>query len=147
MFTLKSLGSIAIQAGRSKLLTFTPCQSAISVEPSLPVLASALLQAPAVFDTQVRFRRSCIRDLKKDYNWKRERPFGPHRHQPPNRRSHRASENYHHIIHYPKDGEYTIKKLDGKYFLHRLSIDLTLSLSRHQLPNWEAATPSLAGRS
>ena len=47
-----------------------------------------------------------------DYNWKRERPFGPHRHQPPNVRSHRAKENYHHIIHYPE--EYTIKKLDGK---------------------------------
>jgi len=45
-----------------------------------------------------------------DYNWKRERPFGPHRHQPPNVRSHRAKENYHHIIHYPE--EYTIKKLD-----------------------------------
>ena len=114
MFTLKSLGSIAIQAGRSKLLTFSQCQSAVSVEASLPSLASFLLQTPAVFDTQVRFRRSCIRDLKKDYNWKRERPFGPHRHQPPNRRNSRAAENYRHIIHYPKDGEYTIKKLDGK---------------------------------
>ena len=116
MFSLKSLGSIAIQAGRSKLLTFSQCQTGVGVEPSLalPALAASLLQAPAVLDTQVRFRRSCIRDLKKDYNWKRERPFGPHRHQPPNRRSHRAAENYHHIIHYPKDGEYTIKKLDGK---------------------------------
>ena len=116
MFTLKSLGNIALQAGRSKLLTFSQCQSAVSLEPSLslPALGCSLLQAPAVFDTQVRLRRSCIRDLKKDYNWKRERPFGPHRHQPPNRRSSRAAENYRHIIHYPKDGEYTIKKLDGK---------------------------------
>ena len=49
-----------------------------------------------------------------DYNWKRERPYGPHRHQPPNVRGHRAKENYHHIIHYPEDGKYTIKKLNGK---------------------------------
>jgi len=47
-----------------------------------------------------------------DYNWKRERPYGPHRHQPPNVRGHRAKENYHHIIHYPEDGKYTIKKLN-----------------------------------
>ena len=55
------------------------------------------------------------RDLKKDYNWKRERPYGPHRHQPPNRLTagHKAKENYHHIVHYPEDGKYTIKKLDG----------------------------------
>ena len=55
-----------------------------------------------------------------DYNIKRERPWGPHRHQPPNVRGHRAKENYHHIIHYPD--EYTTKKLDGKTYIVLLSM-------------------------
>jgi len=110
MFSLKNIGSIALQSTKSKLITFSQTNHALNctIEPSL--VAGALLQAQNIFDTQVRYRRSCIADLKKDYNWKRERPFGPHRHQPPNVRGHRAAENYHHIIHYPE--EYTIKKLD-----------------------------------
>ena len=63
------------------------------------------------------------RDLKKDYNWKRERPFGPHRHQPPNRLAAGsravanadgtpAAEYYRYKIHYPE--KYTIKKLKGR---------------------------------
>ncbi len=31
-----------------------------------------------------RQKHNVIRDLKKDFNFKRERPVGPHRHRPPN---------------------------------------------------------------
>ena len=66
------------------------------------------------------------RDLKKDYNWKRERPFGPHRHQPPNRLAAGsravanadgtpAAEYYRYKIHYPE--KYTIKKLKGRILI------------------------------
>jgi len=60
----------------------------------------------------VRERHNCNRDIKKDFQWKKERPLGPHKHKPPNVAGLRAAENYRHIIHYPEDGKYTIKKLD-----------------------------------
>ena len=63
----------------------------------------------------VRERHNCNRDIKKDFQWKKERPLGPHKHKPPNVAGLRAAENYRHIIHYPEDGKYTIKKLDGKF--------------------------------
>ena len=118
MLTLRNLGIVATKSGRSKLLAFAQCQTVINpLEQSVPVVDTSLLRVQLVRSLQttpVNLRRSCIRDLKIDYNWKRERPFGPHRHQPPNRRNHRAAENYHHIIHYPKDAVYTIKKLNGE---------------------------------
>ena len=111
MFSLKSLGSVALQSTKNKLVSFTQTNNVISSN-ELAISGVLLQVSQNVFDTQVRYRRSCIRDLKMDYNWKRERPYGPHRHQPPNVTGHRAKENYHHIIHYPE--EYTIKKLNGK---------------------------------
>ena len=77
-------------------------------------LLSDIFKSPVFINVQVReANRSCIRDLRKDFNWKRERPLGPHMHKPPNKAGVRAAENYRHIIHYPEDGKYTIKKLDG----------------------------------
>ena len=58
MFSLRSLGSLAIQAGRSKLLTFSPCQAVKSGEQAGPAVGGALLQAQSVLETQVRGRRS-----------------------------------------------------------------------------------------
>jgi len=55
-----------------------------------------------------------INDLRKDFKFARERPIGPYKHRPPNDLDPRASReiDYRRIIHYPKDGKYTIKKLD-----------------------------------
>ena len=76
------------------------------------------LKPEVLINFQIR-ERSSIRDLRKDFKWMRERPLGPHLHKPPNRNNksggHKAADNYHHIIHYPEDGKYTIKKLDGKF--------------------------------
>jgi len=58
--------------------------------------------------TQVRYRN---RDLRKDFTYYRDRPKGPHKHQPPNVVGHRASLDYHKIVHYPNNGKYTIRKL------------------------------------
>jgi len=73
------------------------------------------LKPEVLINFQIR-ERSSIRDLRKDFKWMRERPLGPHLHKPPNRNNkwggHKAADNYHHIIHYPEDGKYTIKKLD-----------------------------------
>jgi len=72
------------------------------------------LKPEVLINFQVR-ERSSIRDLRRDFKWMRERPLGPHLHKPPNRNKwggHKAADNYHHIIHYPEDGKYTIKKLD-----------------------------------
>jgi len=59
----------------------------------------------------VRYGHNSIRDLRKDYSWKRERPLGPHRHKPPNLIGNAASLNYKHKVHYPEDGKYTVKPL------------------------------------
>ena len=37
-------------------------------------------------------------DLRKGFNWKRERPVGPNKHKPPNLCGSRASLNYRHIV-------------------------------------------------
>lgn len=62
---------------------------------------------------QHRFSHSKNRDMKVDFNYKRERPVGPHKHKTPNLIDPRASReiDYHKIVHYPEDGQYTIKKL------------------------------------
>ena len=69
----------------------------------------------------------CCRDLKKDYNWKRERPWGPHRHQPPNRLAAgaRAAENYRYIIDYPE--KYTVKKLKGGISIREMELTFLVS--------------------
>jgi len=77
-------------------------------------IPNTFLKSEVLASFQIRERHNSIRDLRQDYNWKRERPLGPHLHKPPNKTwgGARAAENYRHIIHYPKDGKYTIKKLD-----------------------------------
>lgn len=59
---------------------------------------------------QIRSRHNTIRDLRLDFNYKRERPIGPHKHKTPNLVGARNSLNYRHLIKYPK--KYTIRKLD-----------------------------------
>lgn len=63
---------------------------------------------------QYRLSHSKNRDMKVDFNFKRERPVGPHKHKTPNLIDPRASReiDYRKIVHYPEDGQYTIKKLD-----------------------------------
>lgn len=73
------------------------------------ILGTATFQ---VTEQQVRLKHNTIRDLRTDFKWKRERPIGPHKHKPPNLVGAKASLNYRHIIHYPEDGKYTIKKLN-----------------------------------
>jgi len=70
-----------------------------------------LLEPGPLFQT-VRHAHHCIRDLRTNFRWKRERPVGPHKHRPPNLVGSKNSLNYRHIIKYPEDGKYTIKKLD-----------------------------------
>ena len=107
MFSLRSLGkSLVTELNRTRIvppLTFT----------GLPKIET-YLKPEVLISFQVReANRSCIADLRKDFNWKKERPLGPHLHRPPNKAGVRAAENYRHIIHYPEDGKYTIKKLDS----------------------------------
>ena len=60
MFSFKSLGSVALQSTRNKLVSFSQCNSVINANE--PAVTGLLLQVNQnVFDTQVRYRRSCIR--------------------------------------------------------------------------------------
>lgn len=59
----------------------------------------------------VRCKHNKISDLRVDFNYKRERPIGPHKHKNPTLVGHKASLNYRNKIHYPEDGKYTTKKL------------------------------------
>jgi len=105
MLSIRTLcKSFATDVTKNKLLNFTSPQS--------EQISNFFLKSEILATFQVRERHSSIRDLRRDYNWKRERPLGPHLHKPPNKVGSRAAENYRHIIHYPEDGKYTIKKLD-----------------------------------
>lgn len=103
-------------ASLASRLVLSPCEAARTSQ----VLASQAL-APGLGGLGgLRWRHNVIRDLKKDYNIKRERPLGPHKHKPPNLVGNRNSLNYHHIIHYPEDGKYThlplkVTKLGGRH--------------------------------
>ena len=77
----------------------------------LQVLDLQGLGVKALGVQDVRHGHNSIRDLRKDYSWKRERPLGPHRHKPPNLIGNAASLNYNHKVHYPEDGRYTVKPL------------------------------------
>jgi len=72
-----------------------------------------LRSLPSIQLTDIRLNHSKNRDLRVDYKWKRERPYGPHKHKPPNLIDPRASReiDYRRVIHYPENGEYTIRKL------------------------------------
>jgi len=107
MFSLRALGkSLVADVNRPKIA---------------PIVLTGLtkpetyLKPEILINFQIR-ERSSIKDLRKDYKWMRERPLGPHLHRPPSKNQkwggHKAADNYHHIIHYPEDGKYTIKKLD-----------------------------------
>ena len=63
MFSLKSLGSVALQSTKNKLISFSQTNNVINVNE--PAITGLLLQASQnVFDTQVRYRRSCIRKVR-----------------------------------------------------------------------------------
>ncbi len=65
MFSLKSLGSLALQSTKNKLISFAQTSNVIySNEPGVTGLLLQVSQN--VFDTQVRFRRSCIRKVTPD---------------------------------------------------------------------------------
>ena len=90
--------------------------SPASASPQIKVLGLQFLDIQALgvksLGVQdVRHGHSSIRDLRKDYSWKRERPLGPHRHKPPNLIGNASSLNYRHKVHYPEDGKYTVKPL------------------------------------
>ena len=60
MLTIKSFGSVVLQSTKNKLISFSPTNFVITAnEPSLAV--GVLLQTQNIFDSQVRYRRSCIR--------------------------------------------------------------------------------------
>ena len=90
--------------------------SPASASPQIKVLGLQFLDiqalgVKALGVQDVRHGHSSIRDLRKDYSWKRERPLGPHRHKPPNLIGNASSLNYRHKVHYPEDGKYTVKPL------------------------------------
>jgi len=105
MFSLRSLGK-SLVTDVNKNIRILPLNFNVLYKPEI------CLKPEILINFQVRERHSSISDLRKDFNWKRERPLGPHMHRPPNKAGSRAAENYRHIIHYPEDGKYTIKKLD-----------------------------------
>lgn len=88
-------------------------QARVTSEKSLTALlpcSQAVLWGP-----QIRMAHNTIRDLRKDFKWKRERPIGPHKHKPPNLAKwggvQTMNPDYKRVIHYPKDGQYTAKPL------------------------------------
>jgi len=104
--------SLTLESGALKLASTSLLNSVTYSQgcESLAKTSQQLVLGPV--SLSVRHRHSCIRDLKKDFCWKKERPVGPHKHKTPNIIGHKNSLNYRHIIHYPEDGKYTIKKLD-----------------------------------
>jgi len=102
MLSLRTLGKYLVtDVNKNRILSFK--------QETIP---STFLKLEVLATFQVRDGHNSIHDLRKDYNFKKERPIGPHKHKPPNLVGSRAAENYRHIIHYPEDGKYTIKKLD-----------------------------------
>jgi len=102
--------TIALDPGISRLTCTSLANQAKLLQYTESVIRPSQLVGP--ISLAVRLRHSCNRDLRVDFNWKRERPVGPHKHKPPNLVNRGDSLNYRHIIHYPEDGKYTIKKLD-----------------------------------
>jgi len=102
MLSIRTLGKfVKADVNRTRILPF-----------NLDINHNTFIQPGILANFQVREKHSTIRDLRKGFNFKRERPIGPDKHKPPNICGSRAAENYRHIIHYPEDGKYTIKKLD-----------------------------------
>ena len=102
--------------GLAKMVRGLALSPASATSPQIKVLGLQFLEVQAVgvkaLGVQdVRHGHNTIRDLKKDYCWKRERPLGPHRHKPPNLIGNASSLNYRHKVHYPEDGKYTVKPL------------------------------------
>ena len=63
MFSLKSLGSVALQSTKNKLISFTQTNNVINSN-ELAISGALLQVSQNVLDTQVsqvRYRRSCIR--------------------------------------------------------------------------------------
>ena len=90
--------------------------SPASASPHIKVLGLQILEiqglgVKALGVQDVRYGHNSIRDLRKDFSWKRERPVGPHKHKPPNLIGNASSLNYRHKVHYPEDGKYTVRPL------------------------------------
>ena len=90
--------------------------SPASASPQIKVLGLQILEiqglgVKALGVQDVRYGHNSIRDLRKDFSWKRERPVGPHKHKPPNLIGNASSLNYRHKVHYPEDGKYTVRPL------------------------------------
>jgi len=110
MFSLRTLGRCLVTE-----VTKNKISIPISLAPNPKVNHGHLLSVSGSLVASFQPSRaghSRIRDLRVDFQYKRERPIGPHKHKPPNLIGKKASLNYRHIIHYPEDGKYTIKKLD-----------------------------------
>jgi len=110
MLPIRALGRVLLQDPVSRWSISQPLTLTFSPPPFLAALVDpgGALQS----HQQLRFKHRKISDLKVDFRWKRERPLGPHKHKPPNVVGAKSSLNYRNIIHYPEDGQYTIKKLD-----------------------------------
>jgi len=103
MLPLKILGRALLNETFNKT---SPILFAVKTQPLLGA-------APGVLGGMEQLRwHSVNRDLKTNFNWKRERPVGPNKAKTPNVCGGKSSPNYRHIIHYPEDGKYTINKLD-----------------------------------
>ena len=108
---MSSVGSTLLRTAANPLRQQTDPFSLLGLGSSLltPGLASCML-----VQTRQVSRHGGNREFRKDFFIMKERPVGPHKVLPPGVKFEGRigpHKNYRYIVHYPKDGQYSIKKL------------------------------------